>query len=90
MRHAMLLSALALLAACGDWPDLGLPEADAPGYPQLVPFDQLTGQAALTPEEAEAAAQAEAALAARAEALRARAVALDAAVAENAAPLPPG
>lgn len=63
----------ALLAGCGAWPELDLPEPESAGYPTLVPFDRLAGLGDTSPEEAEARAEAEAGLEARGAALRARA-----------------
>jgi hypothetical protein len=74
MRRAFLLAGLALLAACGDWPDLGVGE-EVTGFPRLVPFDQVMAPGEMADDAAEEAAEADAALLERAEALRARAVA---------------
>ena len=75
MRRAFLLAGLALLAACGDWPDLGVGE-EAAGFPRLVPFDEVVAPGEMADGAAEEAAEADAALLERAEALRARAEAV--------------
>jgi hypothetical protein len=72
MRRALLPALLALLAGCGDWPDLGVGD-EVTGYPRLVPFEAVAAPGAQAGEAAAAAAEADAALVARAEALRARA-----------------
>jgi hypothetical protein len=75
MRRSLVLAGLALLAACGDWPDLGLDD-EVTGYPRLVPFDEVAAPGAMAETEAAEAAEADAQLIARAEALRARAAGL--------------
>lgn len=82
MRRAILLAGLALVASCGDWPDLGL-EEEAAGYPRLVPFDEVVAPGEMAGEAAAEAAEADAALLERAEALRARAADIGAAEAER-------
>jgi hypothetical protein len=72
MRRALPLAGLALLAACGDWPDLGL-EDEVAGFPRLVPFEEVA--AAGEPVGAEEA-EADARLLARADSLRGRAATL--------------
>jgi hypothetical protein len=75
MRRVLLLAGLALLPACGDWPDLGVAE-EVTGFPQLVPFDEVAAPGEIAEGETEAAAEADARLLARAEALNARAATL--------------
>ena len=72
MRPLILLGALLPLAGCGDWPDLGV-GGEVTGYPQLVPFDQVAAPGEGAEAAAEAAAETDAALIARAEALQGRA-----------------
>ncbi len=87
MRPLIAVLALAGLAGCADWPDLDLPDADAvpADYPGLVPLEAVLGQAAVSPEDAEATEAANRALEARAEALRARARILSQPVADREA-----
>jgi hypothetical protein len=66
MRRALLLAGLALLPACGDWPDLGVGDEVA-GYPRLVPFEEVAAPGEVAGAETEEAAEADAALIARAE-----------------------
>jgi hypothetical protein len=72
MRPLLLLAALGPLAGCGDWPDLGV-GGEVAGYPELVPFDQVAAPGLGADAAAEAAAETDAALIARAEALQDRA-----------------
>jgi hypothetical protein len=83
-RALLLLAGLALLGACGEWPELGIAEP-VTGFPELVPFDTVAAPGEIAAAEAEAAAEADAALLARAEALRARAAALGPAEDDRAA-----
>jgi hypothetical protein len=75
MRRALSLAGLALLAACGDWPELGI-DAEVAGFPVLVPFETVVAPGETAAAEAARAAEADAALLARAEALRTRAATL--------------
>jgi len=84
MRPAPLLASLVLLAACGDWPELGLDD-EVTGFPRLVPFDEVAAPGVLAEAEAAEAAEADARLLARAEALRARAATLGATAEDRAA-----
>lgn len=77
MWRALLLAGLALLGACGDWPDLGIDD-EVSGFPVLVPFNEVAAPGAIAADAAAEAAEADAQLIARAEALRARAAALGA------------
>jgi hypothetical protein len=72
MRPLLLLVPIGLLAACGDWPDLGV-GGEARGYPRLVPFDEVAAPGLAADDALAAAAETDAALIARAEALRERA-----------------
>jgi hypothetical protein len=75
MQRALLIAGLALLGACGEWPELGI-DAPVSGFPELVPFDTVVAPGEVAAAEVEAAAEADAALLERAEALRARAATL--------------
>jgi hypothetical protein len=82
-RIFVLTALLPMLAACGDWPDLGeaVPRADAGGWPMLIPLSDLP-----QPPESSTDPDAEARrLLARAASLRARAALLRTPVPDDAA-----
>ena len=84
MKRALFVVVAAALVGCVDWPDLGI-DAEATGYGDLVPFDDLLGKTRITDEDREEAAEIEEDLLDRAEVLRRRAAILEQPVADQEA-----